>query len=198
MRTLNTVLIKSSALILLTFFLVVFSTKSYGASHITLSIENCTVTANEIQFDYFVMNDGTTQLNHSLGSFRLVFAATLIPANTPMSLTYVPGSSDVPLNYANASFFSFAVTNSATIRLLTHTMTSGAAYTSAATAPIYPVGVKIKIGRYKLTPTGVGVNFNSGANVGLGFFASGNGINAFVDNAPVSYTHLTLPTNSRV
>jgi hypothetical protein len=67
-------------------------------NHLTLSLENCSVTANTIQFDIYATSDGdqTSDLRAHGFQIGLNFNTAILPTRATITTSYVNNSSDFP------------------------------------------------------------------------------------------------------
>lgn len=163
-------------------FINVCSIKVSGVEHLNMQITNCVATANEIQFDFMLLNDGDQPLKLNSGSFRMTHSATIVPAGTnTYSFTYV-GGSDFPGAFL-AIPSTYNVNYTATSRLMQLTMSTGN-YTSS-TAISIPVGGPAKrVGRFSLKITNA--NWVTSASVGIAYSVNGNGAVMYVNGSNLS------------
>ena len=147
-----------------------------------MQIINCVATANEIQFDFMLLNDGTEMLKLNSASFRLTHNPAIIPAGTNnIELTYV-GGSDFPAAFVNLPTTYNLAYNDVTT-LMSHTESNGNyTYVTAVTIPVG--GPAMKVGRFSLKITNT--DWVTGVSAGLAFFTSGNGAVVYVGASTIS------------
>lgn len=124
---------------------IIFSFKSKAADHVTMSIQNATSTSNTIEFDVFIVNDGTTQLNLGGYQFGINFASSILGGGTPgtSSYTYLAGTRD-PL-FAGLTNPSVQYNNQQ-LKVVSTTVPS-------VNAVALPYGIQMSLGRFRFTNT---------------------------------------------
>lgn len=138
--------------------LVLFSTKSVEAQHVTISMSNCAVISNkEVQFDVNILNDGTVPLKFNSMVLRFDHSAGIYTAPTTFSWGMVAGSQQAswpqnagfnfPGNLATM-LWGYTVSN----RQCSKSVSSPTFFTNA-NAPSLPIGTNVKIGRFFLKTT---------------------------------------------
>ena len=162
-------------------FVVSFiSNHVFSQAHITLSHTNFVVTSNEIQWDYYIVNDGTVPLKFNSANFRLTHGASIIPpGSNTYAFTYVVGTSD------------FAASNHATnytspTRLFQ--MVQSTANYPEFLAISLPFGVPMRVGRFSLKITNT--NWVAGQLMDFAYFSTGNGAILYVDGNIFTRSHL--------
>ena len=147
-----------------------------------MQIINCVATANEIQFDFMLLNDGDQALKLNSASFRLTHNPAIIPAGTNnIELTYV-GGSDFPAAFVSIPTTYNLAYNAATT-LMNHTQSNGN-YTSATGVTLPIGGPAMKVGRFSLKITNT--NWVTGVSAGLAFYTSGNGAVVYIGGSTIS------------
>lgn len=138
---------KLSLIVLAAIFLVM---QTNAASHVTLSLQNATSTSNQIEFDIFIVNDGTTNLALGGYQFGVNFSNTIMNGGTPgaASFALIPGTRN-PL-FASLSNPSSAYNNSQ-LKSVATTLAPGVNMV---------FGTQYRLGRYRFTNT---VNWTSGS-----------------------------------
>lgn len=124
---------------------ILFSFNSKAADHVTMTIQNATSTSNTIEFDVFIMNDGTSQLNLGGYQFGINFASYILAGGTPgtTAYTYLAGTRD-PL-FAGLTNPSVQYNNQQ-LKVVSTTVPS-------VNAVALPTGVQMSLGRFKFTNT---------------------------------------------
>lgn len=126
--------------------------RSSAGSHVTISLQNATSTSNQIEFDVFIVNDGTTNLSLGGYQFGLNFSNTILNGGTPGATSYalLAGTRDPIFNTLSAP--SAAYNNSQ--------LKSVATTVSSIYGVNLPFGTQYCLGRYRFTNT---VNWTSGS-----------------------------------
>ena len=145
------------------FFALCITSLGYGQT-INMSVNNCIATANEIQFDVTVTNNGPAALQFNNTVIRLNHSAAILAGGTNTLVFSYVGNSDFPLVWPPNSNPTF--TYNAGTRLF-GVATSVGIYVNGATcaAPNIASGETKKLGRFSLKNSAQ--NFVSGADVGL-------------------------------
>jgi hypothetical protein len=168
--------------------LMSFTLKGYSAAHMTMSIENCSSSNHEIQFDFMIKNDGDQPMKFNSGSFRLKHNAAILPSgNNEYSFTYVNGTSEFEKSFAG-KHSTYNLNYNPLDQSMKLTM-STANYTEA-TAISIPVGQTMKVGRFALTINNN--EFVAGTDINTEFYPNGNGVlvykNGSYKTTPMSQT----------
>ena len=97
MKTVKTTRMKG---LLLSFGLGLISFSGFSQEHITLSLENITAKSNTIEYDLFIVNDGTTPLRLSACAYGVNYNGVILNGTTPSdaALTYIEGTRSQALN----------------------------------------------------------------------------------------------------
>lgn len=135
---------KTTKGILLTLGLGMFSFAGFAQEHITLSLENLTATNNTIEYDLFVINDGSTTLNLAACAFGANYNGVIMNGATP-SFTFVEGTKSQALNGLNS--YSILNTNNTNANQMRLTMKPATKMAS----PVLLSNVPYKVGHFKLT-----------------------------------------------
>ncbi|GBL35475.1 hypothetical protein EMGBS15_10700 [Filimonas sp.] len=145
----------------LLFLAVMLPFRNLAADHVTMTLQNPTSTANTLEFDVYIVNDGTSVLNLGGYQFGINFSNTILNGGTPAAngaYTYIAGTRDAA--FASLSAPSIAYTAS----------TSHLRVVSTTVASVYagnlPMGVPKCLGRYRFTNT---VNWLAASNPNLQF-----------------------------
>ena len=161
-------------------FLMTISFRGFASSHLSMTIENCSASKDEIQFDFMVQNDGDVALKFNSGSFRLVHDAAIVPAgNNSFTFSYIEGTSDFSRAFATRPG-SYNVNYNAEKQMMQLTMSSNNFSSSTAIA-IPADGKAMRVGRFSLKITNG--SWVPGAEINTAFHPTGNGILAYVDGS---------------
>ena len=134
--------------------LCAFAYTGNSQAHITMSTANCTISANEVQMDIRVTNDGTQDLRWNSTVLRMIVPAGMLPVGGTYSFQCV-GAGDFPLSWpavlpANA----FGANYAAATRTITWTTGNTSAYNNlTCTAPLIPMGATMTIARFSFKCT---------------------------------------------
>lgn len=152
--------------------MVTLSFKGYSAAHVSMAIENCVTTGNEIRFDFTLQNTGDQSMKFNSGSFRLLHDASILPSGkNTFTFSYVEGTSDFPEAFSKIGK-TFNVNYNPATQLMQLTMSTG--NYNERTAVSLPVNGKAKkVGTFSLKINDG--SFVEGASVNTSFFTSGNG-----------------------
>ena len=124
--------------------LMLLSFPSYSQTHVTMRLANITSTANTIEYDLFIINDGTTALKLSACSYGVNYDRTILQQDAP-AYCLVDASIDSKLTGLNK--YSIASTFNDKLAHLRLTM----APTNYQQSPNLEKGTLYKIGRMKVT-----------------------------------------------
>ena len=126
--------------------------RSFSAEHVTLSLQNATSTTNTIEFDVYIVNDGTTSLQIKGYAFGINFSPTILNGGTPgpSSYVYIAGTRDPA--FTSLSGVSTAYNNNQ----LKATSTLVPSVNAVTLVP----GLQYRLGRFSFTNT---VNWLSGS-----------------------------------
>ncbi|HNB80585.1 MAG TPA: T9SS type A sorting domain-containing protein [Chitinophagaceae bacterium] len=121
--------------------------QSIAQEHITLSMENITSTPNTIEYDLYVVNDGTTELKLSGCAFGVNFNNQILNGSVPNENSYqmIQGSASQALSGLSA--YSLNVTNNERFSQLRLTMAPAQKSNSAVLA----ANVPYRVGRFRFT-----------------------------------------------
>jgi len=113
-------------------------------SHVTCSLQNCsTSSANTLEFDLYIVNDGTTSLKFNSVAFGIdINSGILVNTADNLQMSYV-GSSDLPPVIVSSFSFGYAS--------LELKFTSLPFVVNSATAPSLNANAPVKVGRFLVT-----------------------------------------------
>jgi hypothetical protein len=151
--------------------------------HVTLSLDNITSTANTVEYDLYIVNDGSTSIKLSACAFGVNFNSNILNGATPSENAYqlIPGSQSQALGALSTYSMQKTLTErSAQLRL---TM----APTQKANCPVLASNVPYRVGRFRFTNTANWAK-NSNPSFALNEFnipgISTSCAVAYIDNAP--------------
>jgi hypothetical protein len=138
--------------------LLISSVTARAAEHITLSLLNTSSTTNTLEYDVYIVNDGTTNMKLAGVQFGINFNVSILNGGSPTSsaYTYIAGSRD-PI-FSTLTAFSVAYNNAQ----LKVTSTPATLLNSVN----LPIGVSYKLGRFRFTNT---VSWTAGSMPQLAF-----------------------------
>lgn len=148
---------------LMTMVLVLGVISAGLAQTITMSTTNCTATANEIQFDAIVTNNGPGDIRFNSTVVRLTHSAAILAGGTNTLVFSYVGNSDFPNVWPPLSSPAFTYTPAT--RLFGVSTSTGVYLNGTCTAPLIASGETKVLGRFSLRNTAQ--NFVPGADVGL-------------------------------
>jgi len=131
----------------LTAGLGLLSIAGIAQEHITLSLENITSTTNSLEYDLYVINDGSTPLKLSACAYGVNYSGVILNGAKPSESAYsfIPGTRSQALNGLND--YSVLNTNREHANQLRMTMKTA----RRAQAPVLLANVPYKVGRFKFT-----------------------------------------------
>ncbi len=124
--------------------MLLFSLTGFSNPHITMSLKNISATSNTIEFDLFIVNDGTTALKLSGCSFGINFDHSILNGGN-IHYSYLEGTQCEALNGLTA--FSLATATVDGVNQLR--MTSGAS--RMEDSPELVPYTSLKVGRFNVT-----------------------------------------------
>lgn len=138
--------------------LLISSVTTRAAEHITLSLLNTSSTTNTLEYDIYIVNDGTVNMKLAGIQFGINFNLSILNGGSPTSsaYTYIAGSRD-PI-FSTLTAFSVAYNNAQ----LKVTSTPATLLNSVN----LPIGVSYKLGRFRFTNT---VSWTAGSMPQLAF-----------------------------
>ncbi len=123
---------------------LLLSMTGFSQEHVTMSLKNITTTSNTIEFDLYIVNDGSTSLKLSACSYGVNFDPSILNGGT-VSYQYTEDSKEEGLQ--GLTSFSLAKAKTADIHQVRMTsMPSGYAYAAELTYE-----VPLKVGRFTMT-----------------------------------------------
>lgn len=133
------------AILTLILAVIVCLKSSFAADHVTLSLQNPTSTFNTLEFDVYIVNDGTTALNLGGYQFGINFASSILAGGTPAagSYTYLAGTRDASFALLNNPSVQY---NNSQLRVVANTVLF-------PNATPMPIGVQRSLGRFRFTNT---------------------------------------------
>lgn len=138
--------------------LLISSVTARAAEHITLSLLNTSSTTNTLEYDVYIVNDGTTNMKLAGVQFGINFNVSILNGGSPTSsaYTFIAGTRD-PI-FSTLTAFSVAYNNAQ----LKVTSTPATLLNSVN----LPIGVSYKLGRFRFTNT---VSWTAGSMPQLAF-----------------------------
>ena len=143
--------------VLLGLFLI-SSVRTHAAEHITLSLLNTSATTNTLEYDIYIVNDGTTNMKLAGVQFGINFNPVILNGGSPTSsaYTFIAGTRD-PI-FSTLTAFSVAY-NNAQLKVTS----TPATFLNSVNLPI---GISYKLGRFRFTNT---VSWTAGSMPQLAF-----------------------------
>jgi len=138
--------------------LLISSVTARAAEHITLSLLNTSSTTNTLEYDVYIVNDGTANMKLAGVQFGINFNVSILNGGSPTSsaYTFIAGTRD-PI-FSTLTAFSVAYNNAQ----LKVTSTPATLLNSVN----LPIGVSYKLGRFRFTNT---VSWTAGSMPQLAF-----------------------------
>ncbi len=173
--------------ILLIISVTTLSESGFAFDHVTISLQNPASTVNTLEFDVYIVNDGTTVLSLGGYQFGVNFAPAILAGGTPASgsYIYIAGTRDVAFTLLTTPSVLY---NNSQLKVVSTTVPS-------VSATPMPAGVQRRLGRFRFTNT---VNWlaSSQPNLQLQLLSAGGKTQCiaqcFLGSATVS-TSLTSP-----
>lgn len=143
----NTKSVNSLYKLCLTLGLCLISFIGFSQDHVTMTLKNVSATTNTVEFDMFIVNDGTTALKLAACSFGVNYSATILNGGTPANgaFTFIAGTRDAGLSGLNA----YTVAHTLARNHLRTTMSPQA----EGSAPTLAPNVEYRIGTFRFTNT---------------------------------------------
>ena len=143
----KTVITKNMKGAILSMGLGLMSFVGFSQEHITVSLENITATANTIEYDMFVINDGSTALKLASCAFGVNYNGVILNGGTlsENSFNVIPGTRSQALS----SLTNFFVKN--TSRDNVNQLRATTTPVRIAQSAVLLSNVPYKVGRFKLT-----------------------------------------------
>ena len=134
----------------------------FSQEHITLSLENITAKSNTIEYDLFIVNDGSTALKLAACAYGINYNGVILNGSTPSeyAYSYVEGSSSKELKGMSA--YNLLNTNRDGVNQLRLTMKPARKVDGANLV----ANVPYKVGHFKFTNNGA---WASNSNAGFNF-----------------------------
>ncbi len=128
----------------------ILSFAGYSQNHVTMSMQNCSQpTPNTMQFDLYVVNDGTTSLKFNGAQYGINFDSVAVANGGHITASVVNNSWDIIVSGGSSASFSFPETGPPDhVKIIQ----SGCVNCSGS-APSMPAGVPLRFGTFILTNT---------------------------------------------
>ncbi|GEM_PF-2865474 len=126
--------------------MVILSFTGYSQTHVTMSMQNCSQpSSNTIQFDLYIVNDGTTALKFNGAQFGINYDPAILNGGT-ITTSVVNNSWDIIVVGGSSSSFSFPSGAANHVRIV-QTGCIGC----SGSAPSMPTNVPLRFGTFILT-----------------------------------------------
>ncbi len=131
----------------LTFAISLLSITGFSQDHVTMTLKNVSATSTTVDFDMFIVNDGTTALKLAACSFGVNYNASILNGGTPANpaFAFIAGTRDAGLNGLNT----YTVVHTLARNHLRTTMSPQA----EGSAPTLTAGTEYRIGTFRFTNT---------------------------------------------
>ena len=131
----------------LTFTISLLSIVGFSQDHVTMTLKNVSATTTTVDFDMFLVNDGTTPLKLAACSFGVNYNPSILNGGTPANgaFTFIAGTRDAGLNGLNT----YTVVHTLARNHLRMTMSPQA----EGSAPTLAPNVQYRIGTFRFTNT---------------------------------------------